>query len=147
MLLRVQRARSRDFDQITTPFSFSAVELNVRAAPADAFPFRQRQVLHFAHTDIPEDRYAFSFHEEIVGRLGSAEFAKPRPNLAALSTAADTAHEQIYAARKDFRQHALAFYSSLSPEQQLVVINAIKEKHQRMERFFEKRLQHHSGEG
>ena len=76
-----------------------------------------------------------------------AEFAKPRPDLAALSTAADTTREQIYAARKDFRQHALAFYSSLSPEQQLVVVNTIKEKRQRMERWHEKRQQHQPGQG
>ncbi|HVS26410.1 MAG TPA: Spy/CpxP family protein refolding chaperone [Burkholderiales bacterium] len=76
-----------------------------------------------------------------------AEFAKPHLDLAALGTAADTAHEQIYAARRDFRQHALAFYSGLSPEQQEVVINAIKEKRQRMERFLEKRHQRQSGEG
>jgi len=76
-----------------------------------------------------------------------AEFAKPRPDLAALSTAADAAHEQIYTARREFRQHALAFYSGLSPEQQLVVVNAIKEKRQQMGRWLEKRHQHHSGEG
>ena len=77
----------------------------------------------------------------------NAEFAKPRPDLTALSTAADAAHEQIYTARREFRQHALAFYSGLSPEQQLVVVNAIKEKRQQMERWLEKRHQHHSGDG
>jgi uncharacterized membrane protein len=77
----------------------------------------------------------------------NAEFAKPRPDLAALSTAADAAHEQMHMARSEFRQHALAFYSGLSPEQQLVVIDAIKEKRQQMERWLEKRHQHHSGDG
>jgi uncharacterized membrane protein len=79
--------------------------------------------------------------------LAVMEFAKPRPDLAGLSTAADTTHEQMYAARKDFRQHALAFYSGLSPEQQQVVINVIKEWRQHTQRFIKKLHQHRSGDG
>lgn len=75
-----------------------------------------------------------------------AEFAKPRPDLAALSSIADSAHEQIYAARKDFRKHALAFYSGLSPKQQAIVISVIKEKRQPMERVLEKRHLHNNVE-
>ena len=84
--------------------------------------------------------YRRQFHD-----VADAEFAKPRPDLAALAAAADTAHQRTYAARRDFRQHALAFYSDLSPEQQGVVINTIKEKRQRVERFFERR--HHPKSG
>ncbi|MGH8743949.1 MAG: periplasmic heavy metal sensor [Burkholderiales bacterium] len=77
--------------------------------------------------------------------VADAEFAKPRPDLAAIAAAADSAHQRTYAARRDFRQHALAFYSDLSPEQQGVVIDTIKEKRQRMDRFFERR--HHPKSG
>lgn len=82
-----------------------------------------------------------------LNALAEIELAKPHPDLAGLSTAADTTHEQMYAAGKDFRQRALAFYSGLSPEQQQVVINAIKEKRQRMQLFIEKLHQRRSGDG
>jgi protein CpxP len=94
-----------------------------------------------------------SLHKKMKGSrtqlrdTANAEFAKSRPDLAALSTAADAAHEEIYTARREFHQHALAFYSGLSPEQQLVVVNAIKEKRQQMGQWREKRHHHHSGEG
>jgi len=68
-----------------------------------------------------------------------SEFAKINPDLVSLSNAADAMREQNYTARKDFRKHALMFYSGLSAEQQLVVINAIKEKLQNQDRFLEKK--------
>ncbi|HUL42061.1 MAG TPA: periplasmic heavy metal sensor [Burkholderiales bacterium] len=71
----------------------------------------------------------------------NAEFSKSHPDLVALSKVADAAQQQIFTARKDFRNNALTFYSSLSREQQAVVINAVKQQRQCMERYFEKR--HH----
>ncbi|HXZ95854.1 MAG TPA: periplasmic heavy metal sensor [Burkholderiales bacterium] len=71
--------------------------------------------------------------------VADAEFAKTRPDLAALSGAADAVREQNYAVRRDFHKHALAFYSSLSPEQQLAVINTMKEKRRQNDRVLEKK--------
>src|SRR5260370_31411967 len=76
MLLDIERAGARHFDDITTPSALGAVKLNVAAAPAQARPWRQRQVLHFAYTNVAVNRNALGFHEQIVWGLRPAEFAK-----------------------------------------------------------------------
>jgi Spy/CpxP family protein refolding chaperone len=57
-----------------------------------------------------------------------AEMAKTQPDLAAIDSAIDTAHETIYAAQKAFRQQVLAFYTALTPERQAIFISALKAK-------------------
>src|ERR1700736_5219706 len=76
MLLDIERAGARHFDDVTAPFALGAVKLNVAAAPAQARPWLQRQVLHFAYTDVAVNRNALGFHEQIVRSLRPAEFAK-----------------------------------------------------------------------
>src|SRR5262245_2398393 len=79
MLLRVDSARARHLDDIAAPLAFRAVELDVAAAPARAFPRSERQVLHFADADVAEHRNPFRLHEDVVGRLRPAEFSETRP--------------------------------------------------------------------
>ena len=71
-----KRTGARHFDDVAAPFALGAVQLNIAAAPAQARPWLQRQVLHFAHADVAVNRNAFGFHEQIIWRLRSAEFAE-----------------------------------------------------------------------
>src|SRR5215472_13403368 len=78
VLLGVERAGARHLDDVTAPFPLGAVELDVGAAPAKAFPRGERQILHLAHADVAEDRNALRFHEQVVRRLRPTELAEAR---------------------------------------------------------------------
>src|SRR4030095_389864 len=76
MPLRVQRSRAWHFDDVHAPEMFGAEELNRRAPAAEARPRAQWGGLDFMHTDVPVDRDALCFHEEIIGGLGIFPFAE-----------------------------------------------------------------------
>src|ERR671923_828870 len=76
MPLGVQRSRAWHFDDVHAPEMFGAEELNRRAPAAEPLPRLQREVLDFMHTDVPMDRNALCFHEEIIGGLGIFPFAE-----------------------------------------------------------------------
>src|SRR5262249_20068516 len=75
VLLRIERARARDFDDVGAPFPFGAEKLNVGALAAQTLPGLHRQVEDGLQTDGAEDRDAFGLHEQVVGRFGTTEFA------------------------------------------------------------------------
>src|SRR5580698_4119218 len=76
MFFGMQRAGTRNFHNIAAPFSFSAVKLNIRAAPAHALPWRQRKVPNVVDSNIPEYRNTFAFHELVIGRRDAFEISK-----------------------------------------------------------------------
>ena len=76
VLLGIERARARHLDDVAAPLAFGAVQLDVAAAPAGAFPWGQRKILHLADADVAEHRDAFRLHEDVVGRLRPAELAE-----------------------------------------------------------------------
>lgn len=73
-----------------------------------------------------------------------AELAKPNPDLAAINNALDATHEKNLAAEKRVRQDALAFYGALTPERQAVIVDAMREQHQRVKAMREKIREHRS---
>src|SRR5262245_4750551 len=70
MPLGVKRSGAGHFDDVHAPEMFGAEQLNRRAATAEPLPRLQRHVLDFVHTDVPMNRHALCFHEEIIGRFG-----------------------------------------------------------------------------
>ena len=76
VLFRFERVGARHLDDVGAPFALGAVELDIRAFPAQPLPWRKRQILHLAHADIAIDGNALRFHEQVVGRLGPAERAE-----------------------------------------------------------------------
>ena len=79
VLFGIERARARNFDNVRTPFAFGSEKLNVGAFAAHALPRLHRQIEHGLQSDVAEDRDALGFHEQVVGRLGTAEFADAGP--------------------------------------------------------------------
>src|SRR5580704_8276820 len=79
MLFGIERAGTRHFDHVAAPFSFGAVQLDVAAASAHAFPWGQRKILNLAHPDVAKDGNALGFHEQIVGRFGASKFSEAGP--------------------------------------------------------------------
>jgi hypothetical protein len=76
VLFGIERAGARDLDDVAAPFAFGAVQLDVGALAAQAFPRFHRQIEHRLQADIAEDRDAFRFHEQVVRRLGTPKFAE-----------------------------------------------------------------------
>src|SRR5215472_634729 len=72
---RVKCAGPWYLDDVAAPFAFGAVQLDVAAFAAQPLPWRKWQILHLAHADVAVDRNALRFHEQVVGRLGSAALA------------------------------------------------------------------------
>src|SRR5258706_4916286 len=70
MALGVEPAGARDFDHVTAPQTFGAIELNERASAAEPLPRFERQLLHTLHADAAINRHTFVLHEIIVGRVG-----------------------------------------------------------------------------
>src|SRR5258706_7181899 len=70
MALGVEPASARDFDHVTAPQTFGAIELYEGASAAEPLPRFERQLLHALHADAAINRHAFIFHEIIVGRVG-----------------------------------------------------------------------------
>src|SRR5439155_23258273 len=62
----IQRRSVRDLDEVASPDSFSAVELEKRALPTHARPRSERQVLHPVYSNAAVDRAALPLHELIV---------------------------------------------------------------------------------
>ncbi len=81
MLFGIERARAGDLDEVTTPQTFGAQELDEGAATAHAFPRLARQVLHAAHADVAIDRNALRLHKVVIGRIGPEKFAVAGPGL------------------------------------------------------------------
>ena len=79
VLFRVERAGARDFDDVAAPFPFGAVKLDEGALAAQTLPGLHRQVEHGLEADVAEDRDPVGLHEQVVGRLGTAEFADAGP--------------------------------------------------------------------
>src|SRR5262249_24069214 len=73
---RIERAGAGHLDDVAAPFALGAVQLDIRAFPAQSLPWRKRLVLHLAHADIALDGNALRFHEQVIGRLGPAERAE-----------------------------------------------------------------------
>ncbi len=55
-----------------------------------------------------------------------AEMDKAQPDLVAISNMMEAAQDKDRAMRKAFHQHALKFYTTLSPDRQAIVIGEIK---------------------
>src|SRR4051794_32932738 len=75
MPLDIERAGARDFDHVSTPDPLGAVKLDVTTAPAEPLPFRERQVLHTAHTNTAIEWHPLGFPEGVVGHRLTQEFA------------------------------------------------------------------------
>ena len=76
MPLDIERARTRHLDDVHPPQALGAVELDVRAAPAEPLPRRHREIVHARDADAAIDRHAFGFHEAVVGQLRPLERAE-----------------------------------------------------------------------
>src|SRR5690606_24628565 len=74
----VERAGGRHLDHIAAPLAFGAMQLDVMTAPALALPRMQGQVLHLADAQVTIYRYAFFFHEGVVGSGLLLELPEPR---------------------------------------------------------------------
>jgi periplasmic protein CpxP/Spy len=72
---------------------------------------------------------------ETVHAAMQAELAKPAPDLRAVAAAADQAQAANQAARRQVREQWLALYDTFTPEQKLVVRDALAKRAQRMEAF------------
>jgi Spy/CpxP family protein refolding chaperone len=77
----------------------------------------------------------------------ATELAKPEPDLAAVSTASDSARNANAALHAQVRDAWLNLYSTFTPEQKSVVKNALSQRVAKMDRFREKMLQRHSNGG
>jgi len=77
----------------------------------------------------------------------TAELAKPEPDLAAVSAAADSARNANAALHAQVRDAWLNLYSTFTPEQKTVVKNALSQRMAKMEQFHQKMLQRHSNGG
>ena len=77
----------------------------------------------------------------------TAELAKPEPDLAAVSAAADSARNANAALHTQVRDAWLALYATFTPEQKGVVKTALSKRVAKMERFHQKMLQRHSNGG
>lgn len=76
-----------------------------------------------------------------IQEMVSAELAKPAPDLVAINAAVDAAQDEGHAAMKRARHNAVDFYGTLTPEQQAIVIGAMKERKERMEKHRAERAQ------
>ena len=76
-----------------------------------------------------------------------AELAKPEPDLAAVAAAADTARNTASTAHRQVRDAWLALYATFTPEQKVVVKNALQQRLTLMEQFRERMRQRHSQGG
>src|SRR4030081_627372 len=83
MALDIERASARDLDDIATPQSFRAVELDIASAPAQPMPRLHGQVLHPPHSYAAIDRNTLRLHEAVVEHWLASKLAKP-PVLAGL---------------------------------------------------------------
>ena len=79
VLFRIERAGARNFDDVAAPFPFGAVKLDVGALAAQTLPGLHRQIEDGLQADVAENRDAVGLHEQVVGRLGTAEFADAGP--------------------------------------------------------------------
>ena len=77
----------------------------------------------------------------------TAELAKPEPDLAAVSAAADSVRNANAALHGQVRDAWLALYATFTPEQKGVVKNALSQRLAKMEQFREKMRQRHSNGG
>jgi Spy/CpxP family protein refolding chaperone len=76
----------------------------------------------------------------------TAELAKPEPDLAAVSAAADGVRNANAALHAQVRDAWLALYATFTPEQKGIVKNALLQRMAKMEQFREKmRARHHAG--
>ena len=78
MALDIERTGARHLDHVHAPQPLGAVELDVRAAPAQPLPWLHRQILHAVNTDAAIDRHALRLHEDVVGHRLAQELAKAR---------------------------------------------------------------------
>jgi Spy/CpxP family protein refolding chaperone len=69
---------------------------------------------------------------------GRAELAKPEPDLAALAAAADAAHANGQALRRQVRDEWLKLYATFSPTQKSVVREMLVQRMERHEHFRER---------
>jgi periplasmic protein CpxP/Spy len=77
----------------------------------------------------------------------ATELAKPEPELAAVSTASDSARNANAALHAQVRDAWLNVYATFTPEQKTVVKNALSQHVAKMEQFHQKMLQRHSNGG
>jgi len=77
----------------------------------------------------------------------AAELAKPEPDLAAVSAAADSVRNANAALHTQVRDAWLALYATFTPEQKGVVKDALSQRLAKMEQFHEKMQQRHSSGG
>ena len=70
-----------------------------------------------------------------------AELAKPEPDLAAVSAAADSARNANAALHAQVRDAWLSLYGTFTPDQKTVVKNALSQRLAKMEQFREKMQQ------
>src|SRR4029450_3752516 len=75
VLFGIQCSRAGNFDDVATPQTFGAEELNKRAVAAHAFPGFARQILHPAYSDVAIDRNTLRLHEVVIGRIGPEKFS------------------------------------------------------------------------
>ena len=77
----------------------------------------------------------------------AAELAKPEPDLAAVSAAADSARNANAALHAQVRDAWLNLYSTFTPDQKTVVKNALSQRLAKMDQMRQKWLQRHSNGG
>lgn len=77
----------------------------------------------------------------------TAELAKPEPDLAAVSAAADSARNANAALHGQVRDAWLNLYATFTPDQKTVVKNALSQRMAKMEQRHEKMMQRHSNGG
>jgi Spy/CpxP family protein refolding chaperone len=77
----------------------------------------------------------------------TAELAKPEPDLAAVSAAADSARNANAALHAQVRDAWLNLYATFTPEQKTIVRNALTQRLAKIEQFRQKMLQRHSNGG
>jgi len=77
----------------------------------------------------------------------AAELAKPEPDLAAVSAAADSARNANAALHAQVRDAWLNLYSTFTPDQKTVVKNALSQRLAKMDQMRQKWLQKHSSGG
>src|SRR5262249_33743888 len=75
----VERAGARNLHHVTAPFPFGAMKLDVGALAAQAPPGLHRQIEYGLEAHVAENRDSVRFHEQVVWRLGTAEFADAGP--------------------------------------------------------------------
>jgi Spy/CpxP family protein refolding chaperone len=109
---------------------------------------QQEQAWQRIRTNQRHLRQQMRAHRREVAGVMRAELAKAHPDLARVAAAQDHGQARLMAARKAVRNEMLAFYQHLSPQQQTVVRDFLRQRMQhRMERMHPRHHAHRQAEG